>query len=191
MTNAYHHAHDVIKKHCNAGPDDVIITAGSGMTALINKFQRILGLKVPEQLKDYLKLPEELKPVVFVTHMEHHSNHTSWLETIADVILISPDENGLVDLDELENQIKKYKNRKLKIGAFTACSNVTGISTPFYKLAKLMHENGGFCFIDYACSAPYVKIDMHPSDPLEKLDAIFFSPHKFLGGPGTSGSFNF
>lgn len=187
MTNAYHYAHEVIKKHCNAGPDDVIITAGSGMTALINKFQRILGLKVPEQLKDYLSLPEELKPVVFVAHMEHHSNHTSWLETIADVFVISPDKDGLPDLDDLERLLAKYQNRRLKIGAFTACSNVTGIHTDFYKMAKLMHENNGFCFIDYACSAPYVKIDMHPPDALEKLDAIFFSPHKFLGGPGTTG----
>ncbi len=187
MTNAYHHAHQVIKKHCNAGPDDVIITAGSGMTALINKFQRILGLKVPEQLKDYLNLPEELRPVVFVTHMEHHSNHTSWLETIADVILISPDKDGLVDINDFEIKLEKYKNRKLKIGAFTACSNVTGISTPYYKLSKMMHKNGGFCFIDFACAAPYVDINMHPEDPLEKLDAILFSPHKFLGGPGTPG----
>jgi selenocysteine lyase/cysteine desulfurase len=187
MTKAYHQAHEIIKKHCNAGADDVIITAGSGMTALINKFQRILGLKVPEQLKDYINLPQELKPVVFVTHMEHHSNHTSWLETIADVILISPDKHGLVDFSDFENQLEKFKNRKLKIGAFTACSNVTGISTSYYKLAKLMHEKGGFCFIDFACSAPYAKIDMHPDDPLEKLDAVLFSPHKFLGGPGTSG----
>src|SRR3990172_7070911 len=187
MTNAYHHAHEVIKKHCNAGPDDVIITAGSGMTALVNKFQRILGLKIPEQLKDYFNLPEELKPVVFVTHMEHHSNHTSWLETIADVILISPDKDGLVDVDYLEGQLQKFKKRKLKIGAFTACSNVTGISTPIHELAKLIHENNGFCFVDYACSAPYFKINIHPDDPLEKPDAVLFSPHKFLGGPGTPG----
>lgn len=187
MTFAYHDAHNIIKEHCNASQDDVIITAGSGMTALINKFQRMLGLRVPEQLKDYLKLPEELRPVVFITHMEHHSNQTSWLETIADVIVIAPDEEGLIDFNDFEEKLEEYKDRKLKIGSFTACSNVTGIETPYYKLAKMMHQNGGVCFIDYACSAPYVKIDMHPEDPLEKLDAIFFSPHKFLGGPGTSG----
>ena len=187
MTFAYHAAHDIIKKHCNASPDDVIITAGSGMTSLINKFQRMLGLRVPEQLKDYLKLPEDLRPVVFITHMEHHSNQTSWLETIADVVVISPDDEGLIDLKDFIKKLEEYKDRKLKIGSFTACSNVTGIETPYYKLAKMMHQNGGYCFIDFACSAPYVKIDMHPADPLEKLDAIFFSPHKFLGGPGTSG----
>ncbi|MHB9013559.1 MAG: aminotransferase class V-fold PLP-dependent enzyme, partial [Ignavibacteriaceae bacterium] len=187
MTVAYQAAHEIIKDHVHAGKDDVIITAGSGMTAMINKFQRILGLKVPEQLKAYLNLPVELTPVVFVTHMEHHSNHTSWLETIADVICIQPDSEGLIDLNDFETQLNKYQNRKLKIGAFTACSNVTGIETPYHKMAKMMHENGGFCFIDFACSAPYVNIDMHPADPLEKLDAIFFSPHKFLGGPGTPG----
>ena len=187
MTVAYQTAHEIIKDHVHAGKDDVIITAGSGMTAMINKFQRILGLKVPEQLKAYLNLPAELTPVVFVTHMEHHSNHTSWLETIADVVCIQPDSEGLIDLHDFEVQLEKYKDRKLKIGSFTACSNVTGIETPYHKMAKMMHENGGFCFIDFACSAPYVNIDMHPADPLEKLDAIFFSPHKFLGGPGTPG----
>ena len=187
MTVAYQAAHEIIKDHVHAGKDDVIITAGSGMTAMINKFQRILGLKVPEQLKAYLNLPVELTPVVFVTHMEHHSNHTSWLETIADVVCIQPDSEGLIDLHDFEVQLEKYKDRKLKIGAFTACSNVTGIETPYHKMAKMMHENGGFCFVDFACSAPYINIDMHPADPLEKLDAIFFSPHKFLGGPGTPG----
>jgi len=187
MTLSYHYAHDIIKKHVNAGPDDVIITAGSGMTAVVNKFQRILGLKVPEQLKAYISLPKELTPVVFITHMEHHSNQTSWLETIADVVCIAPTNEGLVDIDDLQNQLEIYKDRKLKIGSFSACSNVTGIKTPYHKMAKLMHENGGFCFVDFACSAPYSDMNMHPSDPLEKLDAVFFSPHKFLGGPGTPG----
>ena len=187
MTRSYHQAHDIIKSHVNASKDDVIITAGSGMTAMINKFQRILGLKIPEQLKSYLNLPKELVPVVFITHMEHHSNQTSWLETIADVVQISPTREGLVDADDLEIQLEKYNDRKLKIGSFTACSNVTGIRTPYHKLSKIMHEHGGCSFIDFACSAPYDVINMHPSDPLEKLDAIFFSPHKFLGGPGTPG----
>jgi selenocysteine lyase/cysteine desulfurase len=187
MTQAYHEAHHIIKKHVNAGPDDVIITAGSGMTKVVSKFQRILGLKVPEQLKDYLCFPEDLRPVVFVTHMEHHSNHTTWLETIAEVVVIEPDDEGLVDPGKLKPLLDRYKNRKLKIGAFSACSNVTGIKTPYHELAKIMHENGGYCFVDFACSAPYSEINMHPEDPLEKLDAIFFSPHKFLGGPGTSG----
>jgi selenocysteine lyase/cysteine desulfurase len=187
MTLAYHQAHEIIKKHCNANKDDVIITAGSGMTGMICKFQRLLGIKVPEQLKGYIKLSEELRPLVIVTHMEHHSNQTSWLETIADVIVLAQDNEGLVDLNDLEDELKKHKNRKLKIGAFTACSNVTGIETPYHEMAKIMHEHGGYCFLDFACSAPYANINMHPEDELMKIDAIFFSPHKFLGGPGSSG----
>ncbi|UCH64976.1 MAG: aminotransferase class V-fold PLP-dependent enzyme [Ignavibacterium sp.] len=187
MTHSYHEAHYIIKDHCNASKDDVIITAGSGMTGMIVKFQRILGLKVPEQLVDFLTLPDELRPVVFITHMEHHSNQTTWLETIADVIVISANEEGLCDLNDLELQLERHRNRKLKIGTFTACSNVTGISPPIYELAKIMHKHGGYCFVDVACSAPYEEINMHPGDPEEKLDAIFFSPHKFLGGPGSSG----
>jgi len=187
MTKAYHHAHDVLKKHCNASEKDVIITKGSGMTAVINKFQRILGLRIPEHIESYVTLPNEMKPVVFISHMEHHSNQTSWLETFADVIVVDPDDTGLIDLNRYEELLKQHSNRKLIIGAFTACSNVTGIETPYHQLAKLTHQFGGFCFIDFACSAPYVTIDMHPADPEERLDAVLFSPHKFLGGPGTPG----
>ena len=187
MTLAYHEAHRIIKQHVNAGKDDVIITAGSGMTTVVCKFQRLLGLKIPEQLVDHINLPSELKPVVFITHMEHHSNQTTWLETIADVIVIDPKDNGLVDVDDFNEKLKKYADRKLKIGAFTAASNVTGIEPDYYELAKIIHQHGGYCFVDFACAAPYVKIDMHPDDSEAKLDAIFFSPHKFLGGPGTPG----
>ncbi|MBN2350446.1 MAG: aminotransferase class V-fold PLP-dependent enzyme [Bacteroidales bacterium] len=186
MTLSYHHAHHLIKKHVNAGPNDVIITAGSGMTTVVNKLQRILSLKTTS--KRILKSENDPeRPVVFITHMEHHSNHTSWFETDSDIVLLNPMENLLINLDELKKQLEKYKNRKFKIGAFTACSNVTGIVTPYYQMAKLMHEYGGLVFIDFAASAPYMDINMHPSDPMEKLDAIYFSPHKFLGGPGSSG----
>jgi selenocysteine lyase/cysteine desulfurase len=119
--------------------------------------------------------------------MEHHSNHTSWFETMADVVQLQPNKELLIDLDELRTQLEKYRDRVVKIGAFTACSNVTGIETPIHDMARIMHEHGGYCFVDYAASAPYVDINMHPGDPMEKLDAIMFSPHKFLGGPGSSG----
>ncbi len=187
MTRAYHKAHKIIKGHVNASSSDVIITAGFGMTAVINKLQRILSLKVCGKSNDCNFNKEEDKPIVFITHMEHHSNQTSWLETVADVEIIEPDKNLLVDVNDLKIKLEKYKNRKIKIGSFTACSNVTGISTPYHKMAKLMHEYGGVCFIDFAASAPYVDINMHPEDPMESLDAIFFSPHKFIGGPGSSG----
>ncbi len=199
MTRAYHKAHEIIKDHVNASDDDVIITAGFGMTAVINKMQRLMQLRVPETLKPgYLSggfpsakldpVENADRPIVFVTHMEHHSNHTSWLETIADVVVIDPDENLLVSTDNLRKLLKKYHNRKLKIGSFSAASNVTGIIPPYFELAEIMHEAGGICFVDFAASAPYVTIDMHPEGrPLAYLDGIFFSPHKFLGGPGSPG----
>ena len=187
MTKSYHYAHKIIKEHVNANSDDAIITSGFGMTSAVVKFQRILGMKQCGNLSHSGCLLEKDRPVVFVTHMEHHSNHTSWFETMSDVIQLQPDKDLFVDLDELRAQLIKYKDRSLKIGAFTACSNVTGIETPIHEMAKIMHENDGYCFVDYAASAPYVDINMHPDDPLEKLDAIMFSPHKFLGGPGSSG----
>lgn len=187
MTNAYHEARHIIKNHVNASADDILITDGSGMTGVVNKFQRILGLKVPENLKQHTNIPEEKRPVVFVSHMEHHSNQTSWLETIAHVVVIPACPQGLICMDSFAELLDKYSDCTLKIASVTACSNVTGIKTPYYEVAKLMHRHNGVCFVDFACSAPYVAIDMHPADKEAYLDAVFFSPHKFLGGPGTSG----
>ncbi len=187
MTLAYGKARSIIKKHVNASIDDVLITEGSGMTGVINKFQRILGLKVAENLKEYTTVPEELKPVVFISHMEHHSNQTSWLETIAEVVVVPCNDDGLICLESFEKTIQKYEHKKLKIASITAASNVTGIKTNYHEVAKLIHKYGGLCFVDFACSAPYVAINMHPNEKEAYLDAIFFSPHKFLGGPGTSG----
>lgn len=187
MTMAYHKSRNIIKLHVNASEDDILITDGTGMTGVVNKFQRILGLKVPENLKDFINIPAEKKPVVFISHMEHHSNQTSWLETIADVEVIPSCDDGLFSIENLKILLNKYKDRSFKIASITSCSNVTGIKTPYHEVAKLMHENNGLCFVDFACSGPYVEIDMHPKDPESFLDAIFFSPHKFLGGPGTSG----
>lgn len=187
MTISYHQAQQIIKKHVGAGPKDIIIGTGSGMTGAIVKLQRLLGLRVPEKLAPYTKIPETIRPIVFITHMEHHSNQTSWEETAADVEIIKPVKESLVDLDHLKTILKKYKSRKLKIAAVTAASNVTGIQPPIREIAKIMHQGGGLCFVDFACAAPYVKINMHPKNKFEKLDAIYFSPHKFLGGPGTCG----
>ena len=187
MTLAYHEAHRILKAHVNARPDDLIISTGTGMTGVINKFQRILGLKAPQGLRYLVHIPEAQRPVVFVTHMEHHSNHTSWSETIADVVVIPPDQDGAVDLAALEALLHDYRDRAIKIGSFTACSNVTGVFTPYHAMAGLMHRAGGVAFIDFAASAPYVNIDMHPADPEQRLDAVLWSPHKFLGGPGSSG----
>jgi len=186
MTKAYQRSHKLIKQHVNAGPNDVILTAGYGMTAVINKLMRILSLKGCGG-GDRECVKQSDRPVVFITHMEHHSNHTSWFETTAEVVMIEPTRDLRVDLDDLRAKLERFKDRKYKIGSFTSCSNVTGVKTPYSQMARLMHEFGGLVFIDFAANAPYMDIDMHPEDPMEKLDAIFFSPHKFLGGPGSSG----
>lgn len=164
MSAAYEEAAHIVKTHVHAGAEDVLLFCGSGMTGAVGKLQRLLGFK---------GAPVSPRPVVFVTDMEHHSNHLSWLETTAEVVVFS-------GLEELRCLLPHYKGRPM-IAAVTACSNVTGIETPVHAIAELMHAHGGWCFADYACAAPYVDIDVR------LLDAIYFSGHKFLGGPGTPG----
>jgi selenocysteine lyase/cysteine desulfurase len=198
MTDAYHFSQSLVKNHVNANDNDILIFTGTGMTSAIAKLQRIIGLKVPEQAINFCTfshggisqckdIPNDKRPVVFLTHTEHHSNHTSWFETLAEVVVLEPSQDLTVNPETLRREILKYKDRPLLIGSFSACSNVTGYFPPYYELAKIMHEHNGYCFVDFAASAPYVDIDMHPADKQEQLDAIFFSPHKFLGGPGSSG----
>ena len=188
MTYAYHKAQQIIKQHVNASSQDVLISSNSGMTGVVNKLQRMLGLRLHESYQDQVQYEEENKPVVFVSHMEHHSNQTSWLETIADVVVVPPDKKGLVSIRNFEIEIQKYEYRKTKIVAITSCSNVTGIITPYQEIAELIHQYNGLCFVDFACAAPYIEMNMHEDDKKGRyLDAIYFSGHKFLGGPGTTG----
>jgi selenocysteine lyase/cysteine desulfurase len=188
MTLAYHEAKNIIKKHVNACPEDILISSNSGMTGVVNKFQRILGLRVHESFLPVKFDRKEDQPVIFVSHMEHHSNQTSWLETIGILEIIQADPHGRVDLHHFSKLLYKYRDHKTKIAAVTSYSNVTGVNTPYYDIAEMIHAEGGYCFVDFACSAPYVDIDMHPNDDSGRyLDAIYFSPHKFLGGPGSSG----
>ena len=137
---AFEKALEIIKDEVNANENDIIISAGAGMTMLVSKFQRILGLKLHEKFKSKLKIRE--RPIVFVTHMEHHSNQTSWIETIADVVVIPQNKFGNVDLDALAKLLSDHSDRQVKIAAITSCSNVTGIFTPYHKIAKIMHDNG-------------------------------------------------
>lgn len=202
MTHAYERSKKVIKNHVNADENDVLLFAGSGMTGAINKLQRILGLRIPERFTEYLQkgpmkrllqkklyeITRQERPVIFITHMEHHSNHTTWLETIVDLEIIPHGEEGLCSLHEFEKLLIKHKDRKIKIASITACSNVTGIEVPYHDFSRVAHRHGAWCFVDFACSGPYTEIDMHPEgDEEARLDAVFLSPHKFLGGPGTPG----
>ena len=176
-THAYRYARQLIRSHVGAGEEDILVTTGTGMTAALAKLLRIMGLE--QQTGE--------KPVVFLTHMEHHSNQVPWCAIGAEVVILPPNGSLLVSPEYLDQELKKYADRKIKIGSFTACSNVTGEITPYEELAAVMHRHGGLCFVDFAASAPYVEINMHPEREERALDDIFFSPHKFLGGPGSCG----
>ena len=153
MTLAYYKARQIIKEHLGASNEDILISSGSGMTDVINKFQRILGLKLHESFKHNVRINQYERPVVFVTHMEHHSNQTSD-RNHRRVVVVPAGKNGLVSVNNFRNKVYQYRHRKHKIAAITSCSNVTGIMTPYMQIAQLMHEYEGLCFVDFACSAP-------------------------------------
>ncbi|MBF0280755.1 MAG: aminotransferase class V-fold PLP-dependent enzyme [SAR324 cluster bacterium] len=206
MTQLLHDAEQIIKACVNAGPDGRIISVGTGSTGAIWKFQQIVGVALPpatrqllfslyrelegeESLRKMLAFLEKNQPVVFVGPYEHHSNEISWREGLSTVLEVKMSEDGTIDLEHLESLLQnpEYSNR-LRIGSFSAASNVTGIISPVHEIARLLHQYDALACFDYAASAPYVKIDMNPgSDPLNALDAIFISPHKFIGGPGSNG----
>ena len=184
-------ARDIIRASVGATDEHAVIFCGSGSTAAIDKMVRVLGLRLPEAfdarygLSD--RIPPEERPVVFIGPFEHHSNELPWRESIADVVVVHEDADGHVDLAHLEESLAAYRDRPLKIGSFSAASNVTGIITDTAAVADLLHRFGALSFWDFAAAAPYVDIDMRPSDEMAYMDAIFLSPHKFVGGPGTPG----
>jgi len=184
-------AREIIRKSVGANLEDVVIFAGSGATGAIDKLIGILNIRIPADLDRQWKfsdqIPDDQRPVVFIGPYEHHSNELSWRESICDVVTIHEDENGHVDLVHLQTELTNYGKRTLKIGSFSAASNVTGIITDTNAVSQLLHENGALAFWDFAAAAPYVEIDMHPENPLHQKDAIVLSPHKFIGGPGTPG----
>ncbi len=185
-------ARRLIKDAVNASDEYVVLFTGSGATGAVAHLIGALGLSIPSRLEDEYGLsamiPDEQRPVVFVGPFEHHSNELPWRESIADVVRIDEDEDGHIDLGQLGDELEKYADRPLKIGSFSAASNVTGIISNTATIATLLHENGALSFWDFAAAAPYVEIDMSPADdPLAYNDAVFLSPHKLIGGPGTPG----
>ena len=187
-------ARRIIREAVNGDADTCVIFCGSGSTAAINRLVGILNLRLPADLDSAYGLsahiPADERPVIFIGPFEHHSNELPWRETIADVVTIREDSDGHIDLAELERQLHAYADRPLRIASFSAASNVTGIVTDTHAVSQLLHEHGALAFWDYAAAAPYVDIDMMPrcdEHPLAYKDAIFLSPHKFIGGPGTPG----
>jgi selenocysteine lyase/cysteine desulfurase len=186
-------ARKLIHRAVGATDDHVVIFCGSGATAAINKLVGILELRVPDRLDRRYHLRRQIpvadRPVVFVGPYEHHSNELPWRETIADVVEIGADASGHIDLARLDHELRRYADRSLRIGSFSAASNVTGILTDTNAVATLLHEHGALSFWDYAAAGPYVPIRMAASSPGagDGKDAIFLSPHKFVGGPQTPG----
>ncbi len=170
-----------------------VIFAGSGSTGAIDRLVTILGLRIPAELDDRFdlsgRIPAAERPVVFVGPFEHHSNELPWRESIADVVEIAEDPDGHIDLDDLARRLAEFSERPLKIGSFSAASNVTGIISDTSAISSLLHANGALSFWDCAAAAPYVAIEMRSPDVNgdDYKDAIFISPHKFIGGPGTPG----
>jgi selenocysteine lyase/cysteine desulfurase len=186
-------ARAIIHEAVGADDDYVVIFAGSGCTGAIAKLIGVLGLRMPSALDDRLRLSEQIptaeRPVVFIGPFEHHSNELPWRESIADVIVIPQDVDGHVDLAVLERELTRHADRPVKIGSFSAASNVTGILTDTTAISSLLHLHGALSFWDYAAAAPYVDMRMTaaPGRPDSYKDAVFPSPHKFIGGPSTPG----
>jgi selenocysteine lyase/cysteine desulfurase len=188
-------ARKIILEAVNGSDEDVVIFCGSGATGAINKLIEILNIRLPADLDARYDLagqiPREARPVVFIGPYEHHSNEISWRETIADVVVIDEDPDGRIDEAHLERELIAYEARPLKIGSFSAASNVTGIVTNTDSVSVLLHRHGALAFWDFAAAAPYVAMEMNPrsgvTTPSVSKDALFISPHKFVGGPGTPG----
>ncbi|MCB0889086.1 MAG: aminotransferase class V-fold PLP-dependent enzyme, partial [Nocardioidaceae bacterium] len=187
-------ARQIIRDAVHGDDQTVVLFAGSGCTGAIDRLIGVLGLRIPSELEDRWQLsrhiPAEQRPVIFVGPYEHHSNEVSWRETIADVIAIRQDDDGGVCLQDLRDKLEKYADRPLKVGSFSAASNVTGIVSDTVGIASLLHEHDALSFWDFAAAGPYVEIDMSPPPGAPESsykDAIFLSPHKFIGGPSTPG----
>jgi selenocysteine lyase/cysteine desulfurase len=187
-------AREIIRAALGASDEHAIIFCGSGSTAAINRMIDVLNLRLPADLDDRYhlssRIPEAERPVVFIGPYEHHSNELPWRESIADLVVIHEDHDGHIDLDQLEEELDRHRDRPLKIGSFSAASNVTGIITDWRAISVLLHRHGALSFWDFAAAAPYVEIRMGSAargagEPY--LDAVFISPHKFIGGPGTPG----
>jgi len=201
-------ARAIIREAVGANPNDhVVIFTGSGSTGAINKLVDVLNIRLPADLDDRYglraRIPEAERPVVFIGPYEHHSNELPWRESVVDLVTIPEDVDGRIDLASLERALVVHADRPLKIGSFSAASNVTGIISDTRAISVLLHRHGALSFWDFAAAAPYVEIEMSPhrttpagpdraeADPadaaLDYKDAIFISPHKFIGGPGTPG----
>jgi selenocysteine lyase/cysteine desulfurase len=194
MTFFVEQAYQTVRDALGATDDDVVIFTGAGSTGAINRLIMTMGLRVPDQISRvcgcHQKLPTEIRPIIFRSLMEHHSNDISWRETVGETRFVGLDKNGRIDWRDLERQLAlpEVRERKMRIGTFSAASNVSGIINDVDALAQTMHAHDGYAFFDYAASAPYLPIALHPDGAEDRRkDAVFISTHKFMGGPQTPG----
>jgi len=185
-------ARRIIHNAVNGNTDDQVIFCGPGATSAFNKLIDILNLRLPAVINERYQLeaqiPQDQRPVVFIGPYEHHSNELPWRESIAELIVIPLDKDGMIDAQTLEKKLNTYTHRELIIGSFSAASNVTGIKSDVNQISDLLHRYGAYAFWNYAAAAPYMGIDMNPADKVKNYkDAVFISPHKFIGGSGTPG----
>lgn len=186
-------AREIIRTSVGGSDEHAVLFCGSGSTYAIDRMVGVLGLRVPavfaEKYAEVSRIPADERPVVFIGPYEHHSNELPWRESIADVVTIDEDENGHIDMEHLAAELERHGDRPLLIGSFSAASNVTGIVTDTDAIAILLHRHGALSFWDFAAAAPYVEISMgsDADGNLAYKDAVFISPHKFIGGPGTPG----
>jgi selenocysteine lyase/cysteine desulfurase len=195
-THLREQAREIIHDAVGGEEEDIVLFCGSGATGSIDRLVRCLNISLPFDLNKKYNLIDEIpvndRPVIFIGPFEHHSNELPWRESIADVVTIPEDEDGLICQKSLTDKLIEYADRPLKIGSFSAASNVTGIGSKTAEIAILLHRYGALSFWDYAAAGPYVQIEMNlkvpgPDGHLAYKDAIFLSPHKFIGGPGTPG----
>jgi selenocysteine lyase/cysteine desulfurase len=195
-------AREIIRGAVGATREDhAVIFCGSGSTAAVDKLVGVLNLRIPADLDRRYGMarliPPGERPVVFIGPYEHHSNELPWRESVADVVTIREDPDGHIDLAQLSDELARHAGRTLRIGSFSAASNVTGIHSDTRAVSVLLHRHGALAFWDYAAAAPYLEMNMSPRRPgpdgdetdaaLDYKDAIFVSPHKLIGGPGTPG----
>jgi len=187
-------ARQIIARCVGATEEHAVLFCGAGATGAIDHLVRVLGIRVPAGLDEKYGLTDRIPPgelpVVFIGPYEHHSNELPWRESIADVVTIPEDADGHIDLAHLEEALAAYADRPLKIGSFSAASNVTGIITDTAAVSSLLHRHSALSLYDFAAAAPYIGVEMgpvDPGDPLSYKDAVFISPHKLIGGPGTPG----
>ncbi len=205
-TRLLHEAEAAIKRAVGAGPGGKVVAVGAGSTAAIHKLQEFLGIAVPpvtlhalagwaraalgdapaDALAAYVTAH---RPVVFVGPYEHHSNEVTWREGVCETVEVDLCPAGGLDLAHLERLLSDDRwAGRTRIGSFSAASNVTGVTAPVHDVARLLHAHGALAFADYAAGGPYLPIDMAAGgDADAALDAVFLSPHKFLGGPGSCG----